>query len=130
MTLVVDSSAVVAGLVDSDSTGQWVEGLLAENRLAAPHLVLVEVANILRRLELAGVISADNAAMAYADLLDMPIALYPFEPFAARVWALRQTVTAYDAWYVALAESLDASLITLDEKLANAPGPQCSIQTP
>ncbi|CAN5816918.1 PIN domain-containing protein [soil metagenome] len=130
MTLVVDSSAVVAGLVDSDSTGQWAEGLFAENRLAAPHLVLVEVANILRRLELAGVISADNAAMAYADLLDMPIALYPFEPFAARVWALRQTVTPYDAWYVALAESLDASLITLDEKLANAPGPQCSIQTP
>jgi len=130
VTLVVDSSAVVAGLVDSDSTGQWAEGLFAENRLAAPHLVLVEVANILRRLELAGVISADNAAMAYADLLDMPIALYPFEPFAARVWALRQTVTPYDAWYVALAESLDASLITLDEKLANAPGPQCSIQTP
>lgn len=130
MTLVVDSSAVVAGLVDSDSTGQWAEGLFAENRLAAPHLVLVEVANILRRLELAGVISADNAAMAYADLLDMPIALYPFEPFAARVWALRQTVTPYDAWYVALAESLDALLITLDEKLANAPGPQCSIQTP
>ncbi|MFN2487600.1 MAG: VapC toxin family PIN domain ribonuclease, partial [Acidimicrobiia bacterium] len=65
-----------------------------------------------------------------ADLLDMPIAFYPFEPFAARVWALRQTVTPSNAWYVALAESMDASLINLDEKLANAPGPQCSIQTP
>lgn len=130
MTLVVDASTVVAGLVDSTDTGVWAEERLAEDRLAAPHLMPVEAANILRRSELGGDITRDVASLGYADLLDLPVDLYPFETVADRVWQLRSTVTSYDAWYVALAELLDAPLATLDTKLARATGPQCEFRTP
>ena len=63
---------------------------------------------------------------AHADLLDLPITLYPFDPLADRIWTLRQTVNAYDAWYVAL----DAPLTTVDHRLARAPGPTCVLMTP
>ncbi len=66
---------------------------------------------------------------AHADLLDLPVALYPFAPFADRVWELRATVTSYDAWYVLLAESLGCSLVTLDRRLAKAPGVRCDVIT-
>jgi predicted nucleic acid-binding protein len=99
-------------------------------RLAAPHLLHAEVANVLRRSELAGDISGDVSRLAYSDLLDLAVDLYPFEPFAERVWELRRSVTAYDACYVALAESIDASLATLDDRLAAAPGPECGFEIP
>lgn len=130
MTVVVDASAVVAALVDGSELGQWAEDCLREDRLAAPHLLHVEATNILRRAELAGDISADSAALAFTDLLMLPVDLYPFEPFADRVWELRHTVTAYDAWYVGLAESFETSLVTVDQKLARANGPACGFKTP
>lgn len=130
MTLVVDASVVVAALVDSGPVGQWAETQLGSSHLAAPHLLPVEAANVLRRAELAGDITADVAALAYADLMVLRTDLYPYEPFAERVWALRETVTAYDAWYVALAESLDVVLVTLDTRLSTAPGPTCGFLTP
>lgn len=128
--VVVDASAVVAALVDSGDLGDWAENRLREDRLSAPQLMHVEATNILRRAELAGDISADSAALAYTDLLDLPVNLYPFEPFADRVWELRHSVTAYDAWYVALAESLEIILVTVDQKLAEATGPTCGFETP
>ena len=91
----------------------------------APHLMPVEVASILRRALLAGQISADAASLAHADLVDMRVDLLPYEPFARRVWELRDNVTAYDAWYVALAEALGAPLATLDQRLVRAVGPKC-----
>lgn len=130
MTLVVDASCVVAALVDSGSDGVWADQLLGEDNLAAPHLMPVEVANILRRAERAGQISADVAALAHGDLLALAVTLFPYEPFAARVWGLRENVTAYDAWYVAIAESLRAPLATLDRKLSVAAGPRCQFTTP
>jgi predicted nucleic acid-binding protein len=63
-------------------------------------------------------------------LVELGVKLHPFEPFTARVWELRDTVGAYDAWYVALAEALDAPLATLDLRLASAPGPRCAFLTP
>ena len=125
MTLVVDASTVVAALVDSGTDGRWAEALLASDSLAAPHLLPVEVANILRRSVLAHAISADQASLAHADLLDLRVELFPYAPFASRVWALRDNVTCYDAWHVAVAEALGAPLATLDARLANAPGPRC-----
>jgi predicted nucleic acid-binding protein len=125
VTLVVDASTVVAALVDSGTDGRWAEALLASDSLAAPHLLPVEVANILRRSVLAHAISADQASLAHADLLDLRVELFPYAPFASRVWALRDNVTCYDAWYVAVAEALGAPLATLDARLANAPGPRC-----
>ena len=74
--------------------------------------------------------SADAAALAYADLLDLRIQMYPYAPFSVRVWELRDTVTPYDAWYVALAEFLEVPLATLDGKLAKAPGPRCEFRRP
>ena len=64
------------------------------------------------------------------DLVRLPIDLHPFEPVAERVWELRESVSAYDAWYVALAEALEVPLATLDVRLARAPGPRCSFVLP
>ncbi len=130
MSLVVDASLVVAALVDSGPTGAWAVELLRSDILAAPHHMPGEVANVLRRVELAGAVSPDIAAMAHRDLVDLPVDLYPYEPFAGRVWELRGSLTAYDAWYVALAEAIGGSLATLDLRLATAPGPTCRMLTP
>ena len=125
MTLVVDASMVVAALVDTGTDGRWAEALLVSDSLAAPHMMTGEAANILRRSAAAGAISAEQASLAHADLLDLRVELFPYAPFAGRIWALRDNVTCYDAWYVAVAEALGAPLATLDARLANAPGPRC-----
>ena len=128
--VVVDASAVVAGLVDSGPDGRWAERVLTSGPLAAPHLLPAEVANVLRRAALTGKISADAANLAHADLQALRVDLFPYEPFAGRIWELRGHVTCYDAWYVALAEYLDCPLATLDGRLARAPGVKCAIQLP
>lgn len=125
MTVVVDASCVVAALVDSGDSGLWAESVLTGGTLVAPHLLPAEVANVLRRAAMSERISADTAALAHADLLELRVTLVPYEPFADRIWQLRATVSAYDAWYVALAEQLGAPLATLDRRLASAPGPRC-----
>lgn len=128
--VVVDASAVVAGLVDSGPDGRWAERVLASGSLAAPHLLPAEVANVVRRAALTGKISADAASLAHADLQALRVDLFPYEPFAGRIWELRGHVTCYDAWYVALAEYLDCPLATVDGRLARAPGVKCAIQLP
>lgn len=130
MTLVVDASLVVAALIDSGTDGRWAESMLESDALAAPHLLPVEVANVLRRAVAVGEVSADSASLAHADLLEMRISLFAYEPFANRVWELRGGVTAYDAWYVALAESLDAPLATLDRRLTRSAGTRCRFTIP
>jgi len=130
VTLVVDASAVVAALVGGGNEGAWAEAEMAGDDLAAPHHMPVEVANILRRAILAGQLSADAASMAHADLLDLPVVLYPYEASADRAWELRTNLSMYDAWYVALAEQIGAEVVTLDRRLASAPGPHCTFRTP
>jgi predicted nucleic acid-binding protein len=130
MTLVIDSGLVVAALVDSGQVGTWADHLLTTDDLASPHLMPAEVANVLRRAAMAGEISADTASLAHADLLSLRVELFAYEPFATRVWELRETVTASDGWYVALAESLGARLATLDLRLTKATGPRCAFATP
>ena len=129
MTLVIDASMVVAGLIDSGTDGRWAEALLAGDSLAAPHMMTAEAANILRRSAAAGAISAEQASLAHADLLDLRVEFFPYTPFAPRIWELRENVTCYDAWYVAIAEAVGAPLATLDARLANAPGPRCRFLT-
>lgn len=128
--VVVDGSLVVAALIDAGREGTWADGLLGSDALAAPHLMPVEVANILRRAVASGELTADAASMAHADLLALRIDLFPYGPFSLRVWELRDNVTCYDAWYVALAEALDAPLATLDVRLSRATGPRCRFRLP
>src|SRR5260370_7863948 len=90
----------------------------------------VETANIVRRATLAGEISADSAALAHADLADLPVELFPYAPFADRVWELRANVTCYDAWYVALAEYLEAKVATIDVNLSRPAVPPSGFDTP
>jgi predicted nucleic acid-binding protein len=130
VTLVIDASLVVAALVDDGRDGRWAESMLLAEPLAAPHLMPVEVASILRGATLNGDISPDVAALAHADLLALPVELFPYEAVAPRVWELRENLTTYDAWYVALAEALASPLATLDRKLSRAPGVHCTFQLP
>ena len=130
MTIVVDSSVVVAALIDSGPAGTWAESMLLSGHLAAPHLLIVEAANILRRMAATGQISDDVATLAHEDLVSMRVELFPYGPCARRVWALRSNLTAYDAWFVALAESLRATLVTLDARLTRATGPRCDFAVP
>ena len=130
MTLVVDASFAVAALTDRGADGQWAEALIAAEALAAPHLMLVEAANILRRATLTALLTTAEASMAHADLLQLRVELFTYPAFAARVWELRDNCTAYDAWYVAVAEDLNAPLATLDRRLTTAPGPTCRFLAP
>ena len=130
MTVVVDSSVVVAALVDAGSDGSWARAGLREHPLAAPAHLHVEVSNVLRRAVLAGRLGRDAGALAHRDLAQLTVSAFPFEPLADRVWELHPTVTAYDAAFVALAEALDAELWTLDRRLAGASGPRCAFRVP
>ena len=130
MSLVIDASVVVAALIDGSRDGAWAESMLLSDDLFAPALMPVETANILRRACLSGEVSDAAAAQAHADLLDLRVDLLPYGPFGPRVWELRSTLTAYDAWYVAVAETLESPLATLDRRMSNAPGPRCAFRVP
>ncbi len=130
MTVVVDASVVVAALIDAGPAGAWAESILMSGSLAAPHLMPVEVANVLRRSASAGDISAAVASLAHDDLVSLRVELFPYSSCASRVWELRSTVTAYDAWYVAVAEILGANLATLDVRLSRASGSRCQFVVP
>ena len=127
---VCDASALVALLTDNGPDGSWATAALAGAELAAPQLLPFEVSNVLRRLERTGILDAVTAAQAHADLLDLTIELWPYEALAARTWELRNTLTAYDAGYVAVAELLGASVVTLDRGISSAPGVRCDVRCP
>ena len=129
-SFVCDASAVAALLLDGGPDGQWVTQTVESGEIAAPALVIYETANVIRKHELAGQISPDQSAQAHADLLDLAIELWPYDLLAARAWELRMNLSIYDATYVALAEITDQTLITLDKRLAKAPGTKCRIATP
>jgi predicted nucleic acid-binding protein len=128
--VVCDASALVALLLDSGPDGNWVTEAVAGAAFAAPSLVAFESANIVRRHELARIVSADQAEQAHADLLDLAIEQWPYELLAPRAWELRHNLSSYDAGYVALAELIGAKLVTLDERIGGAPGVRCAIATP
>jgi len=102
---------------------------LAGVALAAPSLVAYESSNIIRRHEIAGLVSADQAAQAHADLLDLAIEYWPYELLGARVWHLRMNLASYDASYIAVAELTDAPLVTLDRRIGRAPNIRCTVTT-
>jgi predicted nucleic acid-binding protein len=130
MSVVVDSSVLIAALLDTGPQGVWAESILAGGALHAPELIRAEATNTLRRLERAKHISTAEANAAHDDLTQLSLELFSFDPFAERVWELRHTVTSYDAWYVAVAEALKLPLATMDRKLSRASGIGCKFVTP
>jgi predicted nucleic acid-binding protein len=130
LSAVVDSSVLVAALLDAGPDGIWAERVIENGGLHAPELARLEATNILRRLERAKRITMLEANAAHDDLMQLQMELLPFDPFSDRIWELRHTVTSDDAWYVAVAEALALPVATLDERLAKAKGPKCQFLTP
>jgi predicted nucleic acid-binding protein len=128
--VVCDASAVVALLLDGGHAGRWATAALTGTDLAAPSLIGFEAANIIRRHERGGLISPDQAAQAHTDLLELTIEEWPYELLAGRAWELRHNLSMYDASYVAVAEHLSSTLVTLDQRISAAPGVRCTVSTP
>jgi predicted nucleic acid-binding protein len=127
--IVLDASALVELLLQT-RVGRAIASRVADPTLGlhVPHLVDVEVAQVLRRFVREGEIDAPAAAEALDDLRDLDLQRHAHEPLLDRVWALRQNLTAYDAAYVALAEVLDAVLLTCDRRLSRAAGIACRVE--
>lgn len=119
--IVLDASAILEVLLQTPAAPRVSRLIFAGNEsLHAPHLIDLEVVQVLRRYVRVAVISAQRGTEAVTDLLDFPITRYPHSVLLGRVWQMRQDLTAYDAAYVALAEALDARLVTRDRALARA----------
>jgi len=126
--LVTDTSAVVVALTGHPPAIDLTRRLGGDDDLSAPHLLDVELLHALRRLVLGGQLSEDRAADARSDFAALAITRYEHTLVADRVWELRHGLTAYDATFVALAELLEAPLVTCDARLARAPGHRATVE--
>ena len=127
--IVIDASALVEVLLNTPASAKVTERLFGRNEtLYAPHLLDLEVAQVLRRYALSGEMSDERSEQAHQDLADLPLTRYPHDIFLRRIWSLRRNLTAYDAAYVALAEALDAPLITRDAALAKVSGHRARVE--
>ena len=119
--IVVDASAILEVLLNSQAGTRIAQRLLLEDEtLHVPHLLDLEVTQVLRRYVRSGDLSAERAAQALEDLMDLPLIRYPHQPFLWAIWELRANLSAYDAAYVALAATLPAVLVTRDRRLRAA----------
>lgn len=121
--IVVDASTAVVGLLNDGEA----RAVLAREAVACPHLADSEVVHALRSQVLRGTVGPDDAARAVEVWAGLGIQRFGVSGLLERVWELRSNLTAYDATYVALAESLEVSLVTADRRLAGAVGPRCPI---
>ena len=127
--IVVDSSAIIEVLLQTKTSSRIESKIFALGEtLHAPHLIDLEVTQVLRRYCASGELESSRGREALGDLTDFPISRYQHDIFLPRIWELRQNMTAYDAIYVALAEILSAPLLTLDQRLASAPGHSAMIE--
>lgn len=126
--IVVDASVIVTALADDGADGDRVRERLRGERLTAPHLIDLEVVSAWRRLASAGQLDERRVALAMTDLSALRIERAPHQPLVRRCWELRANLTVYDASYIALAEAIDAVLLTGDRRLAEAPGVRCLVE--
>ena len=127
--IVLDASAAIDWLLQT-AVGQEIEDRLYSRgeSLHSPHLLDLEVAQVLRRLVREGAVSAPRADQAIQDLFDLRVTRYPHFVFLPHIWRLRDNFSAYDAAYIALTERLGATLITRDARLASASARRVSIE--
>jgi predicted nucleic acid-binding protein len=127
--MVVDASALIEVLLRTTGSALMEERLFAPGEtLYAPYLIDIETAQVLRRYAAGGEIDGARGLAALSDLADFPLRRYPHDFLLPRVWDLRHNLTAYDAIYVALAETLDATLLTRDRRLAAASGHRAQVE--
>jgi predicted nucleic acid-binding protein len=127
--IVVDASALLEVILRTRAAPDVERRLFASGQtLHAPHLLDVEVAQVIRRYAASGDIDGDRGRAALSDLLDFPVRRYPHDVLLPRVWELRNNLTAYDAVYVALAEALDVPLLTRDRRLTSAGGHRARVE--
>ena len=127
--IVLDASAALELLLQTPLATRVAErALAADESLHAPHLLDIEVAQVIRRYTLAGELTVARAEEALSDFADLPISRYAHTDLLSRVWSLRESLSAYDAVYVALAEALQSPLVTTDQKLARAHGHGATIE--
>jgi predicted nucleic acid-binding protein len=127
--IVIDASALLELLLRTDrAEAIEAKALAPQERMHAPHLLDLEVAQVLRRLVHLKEVTRSRAQQALDDHAGLVIERYPHRELLARIWQLRQSVTAYDAAYVALAEALNAPLLTCDAKLGGSHGHRARIE--
>lgn len=127
--IVVDASVVLSALLSGSGAGARArERLRQDPELQAPYLLDVEVTAALRRRVRLGQTGVERAESVLSDLIDLAALRWEHEPLLPRAWELRENLTPYDAVYVALAEALDAPLVTSDARLSRAPGLQCPVE--
>ena len=126
--IVADASVLVVALADDGPDGDQARARLHGERLTVPELADLEVASVLRRQMRTGLLDARRARLALEDLAALPARRAPHRPLVRRCWELRDNLTIYDSAYIALAEAMNTTLLTGDQKLARAPGPQCPIE--
>lgn len=126
--LVIDASCLYDVVVDAPGAEKIRRRLAADPDQAAPHVVDVEVFGVIRREHRGGRLDHTQAALAIEALETWPGERFAHRRLLARAWQLRDTVRGWDAMYVALAEALDAILLTRDRRLAGAEGPACAIE--
>ena len=126
--LVVDASVLAVALLDDGPDGDQLPARLHGEDLAAPSLIDLEVVSVWRGLARGGQLEARRVAFALEDLRALPLQRVDHGALVMRCWELRENLTVYDASYVALAEALQATLLTGDRRIARAPGPTCPIE--
>ena len=128
--LVLDASCLYEIVTEGRLAEAVRAAILRTDELAAPELIDVEVMGLIRRDTSVGVLHDSRSAIAVAELHDWAGVRFAHRAFSDRVWELRANVRTWDAYYVALAEALDAPLVTLDRRLARATGPVCRFIVP
>jgi predicted nucleic acid-binding protein len=127
--IVLDASAALDFLLRDATNFEWIEQRLdGEGAIAAPHLLDTEVAHVLRKHVLGGKLDENRAAEALGDLQELPVDRYAARPLLERIWDLRHNLSGYDATYVALAEALDAALVTSERRLIDLPAAASPVQ--